>query len=257
VGILVRARKLDPRAPAAIAEWQTPGDPRRAITLDMLLRASSGLAWSETYEASPFASDVIAMLYRAGHRDMAAFAASKPLAHPVDTVWSYSSGSTLLVSRLVRQALGGGEPELRAFARRELFAPLGIASAVLEADASGTFVGSSYAWMTARDWARFGLLYLRDGVWDGQRLLPPGWVDYARTPTPTAPHGEYGAQFWLSTASSGAPRDLFHASGHDGQQVAIVPSRDLVVVRLAITPSDGRFDSEGFGGAVARCFSSD
>jgi len=261
VGILVREGKLDVRAPAAIAEWQAPGDPRRAITLDVLLRASSGLAWSETYEASPFESDVIAMLYRGGHRDMAAYAASKPLAHPVDTVWSYSSGTTLLVSRLVRQAVGGGEPEARAFAQRQLFGPLGITSAVLEADVSGTHVGSSYSWLTARDWARFGLLYLRDGVWDGKRILPEGWVDYTRTPTPAAPQGEYGAHFWLNAGGTGggpplpgAPRDLFHASGHDGQQVAIVPSRDLVVVRLGLTPSDGRFDSEGFGGAVAACF---
>jgi len=261
VGILVRDKKLDVRAPAAVLEWQAPDDPRRAITLDVLLRASSGLEWSETYEASPLQSDVIYMLYRGGHTDMAAYAASKPLAHPVDTVWSYSSGTTLVISRLVRQVVGGGEPELRAFAREALFGPLGMTSAVLEADASGTVVGSSYSWATARDWARFGLLYLRDGVWDGKRILPEGWVDYSRTPTPAAPHGEYGAHFWTNAGGPGggppmpdAPRDLFFASGHDGQLVAIVPSRDLVVVRLGLTPSDGRFDAEGYGGAVAGCF---
>jgi CubicO group peptidase (beta-lactamase class C family) len=138
-----------------------------------------------------------------------------------------------------------------------------MTSAAIEPDPSGTFVGSSYSYATARDWARFGLLYLRDGVWDGARLLPEGWVDYSRTPASAAPHGEYGAHFWLNAGvpergvarpDARAPADLFYASGHEGQVVAIVPSRDLVIVRLGLTPGDGRYDLDGFVAEVIAAF---
>jgi hypothetical protein len=263
VGLRVRDGRLDVRAPADVPAWRAPGDPRGAITPDVLLRASSGLAWSETYEEGPLRSSVIAMLFRRGHRDMAAFAAEPALAHPVDTQFAYSSGSSLVLSGLVRRTFGGDDAAYHAYPRRELFDPIGMRSALLEADASGTFVGSSYSWATARDWARFGLLYLRDGTWAGRRILPAGWVDYARTPTPTSPRGEYGAHFWLNAGWPGrgvpppdprAPRDLFYASGHDGQVVAIVPSRDLVIVRLGLTPGDGRYDLDGFVAEVANAF---
>jgi CubicO group peptidase (beta-lactamase class C family) len=263
VALRVRDGKLDLRAPADVPAWRGAGDPRGAITPDVLLRASSGLGWSETYEDGPLRSSVIAMLYRDGRRDMARFAAERTLAHPVDTHFSYSSGTTLILCGVLRRGFGGDDAAYRAFPRRALFEPLGMRSALLETDASGTFVGSSYSWATARDWARFGLLYLRDGVWDGARLLPAGWVDYTRTPTPTSPRGEYGAHFWLNAGwpergvappEPRAPRDLFYASGHDGQVVAIVPSRDLVVVRLGLTPSDGRYDLDGFVAAVANAF---
>ncbi len=262
-GILVGQGKLDVHARAEVPEWRDATDPRRAITLDQLLHASSGLRWSETYEASPFESDVIAMLYGAGHRDMAAFAAAKPLDHAPGTRWSYSSGTTLIVSGIVRRAVGGTLDDYHAFPRRALFERIGMESAVIEPDASGTFVGSSYSYATARDWARFGLLYLRDGVWDGARLLPEGWVDYSRTPAPAAPHGEYGAHFWLNAGvpergvprpDPRAPADLFYASGHEGQLVAIVPSRDLVIVRLGLTPDDGRYDLDGFVAEVIASF---
>ncbi len=261
-GILAGEQRLDLFAPADVPEWQSAGDPRAAITLDQLLRASSGLAWDESYEAGPFRSDVIAMLYRSGRHDMASFAASKPLAHPPDTRWSYSSGTTLIVSGILRRALGGSEDAVGRFARTALFDRIGMRSALLESDASGTAVGSSYSFASAHDWARFGLLHLRDGVWEGERLLPSGWVDYVRTPTPAAPHGEYGAHWWLNAGAAGggdppnrsAPRDLFYASGHDGQVVAVVPSRDLVLVRLGVTPGDGRYDLDAFVAEVIACF---
>ena len=184
------------------------------------------------------------MLYGTGRRDMAGYAASRALEAPPGSVWKYSSGTSVLLSAILRSMLDD-DAAYHAFPRRALFDRIGMRSALLEADAAGTFVGSSYGWATARDWARFGLLYLRDGVWNGDRVLPPGWVDYTRTPAPAAPRGEYGAHFWLNAGSSvgsvspplpRAPRDLFYASGHDGQCVSIVPSRDLVVVRLGLTP---------------------
>jgi len=264
VGLLVGEGRLDPWAPADVPAWRSPGDPRGAITVDVLLRASTGLSWTETYEEGPLRSSVIAMLYRGGRRDMAAFAADRPLAHPVDTRFAYSSGTTLILSGVIRRSFRGDDAAYHAFPRRALFDPLGMTSMLLEVDASGTFVGSSYSWATARDWARFGLLYLRDGAWNGRRLLPAGWVDATRTPTPTSERGEYGLHFWLNAGwpergvappDPRLPADAFYLSGHDGQVVAIVPSRDLVVVRLGLTPGDGRYDVDGFLADVVAAFS--
>lgn len=255
IGIAVRDGRLRLDAPADVPAWRSPGDPRHGITLLQLLRMSSGLEWNESYEGSPLDSDVISMLYGAGRRDMAAFAAGARLVDPPGTVFYYASGSSLLLSGVLRRALPGGDAAYHDFPRRELFEPIGMRSALLESDASGTFVASSYSWATALDWARFGYLYLRDGAWDGRRILPVGWVDLARTPAPASLEGEYGAHFWLNAGPPdgvrpppipGAPRDLFYASGHEGQLVGVVPSRDLVVVRLGLTPSDGRFDPEGW-----------
>jgi CubicO group peptidase (beta-lactamase class C family) len=261
-GILVRQGKLDLTAPAAVPEWSRAGDARQAITVDLLLRQSSGLLWNEVYESSPLNSNVIAMLYGRGHRDMAAFAAAQPLVHPPGAVWAYSSGTTLILQRILRSRIGS-DAEYHAFPRQALFDPIGMKSALIEPDAAGTFVGSSYSYATARDWARFGLLYLRDGSWKDTRILPEGWVDYTRTPAPAAPHGEYGAHFWLNAGAAErgapapdprAPTDLFYASGHDGQVIAIVPSRDLVIVRLGLTPQDGRYDVNGFVAEVTASF---
>lgn len=262
VGLLVGDGRLDLAAPTDVPAWRRQGDPRGAITLDQLLRASSGLAWNETYEAGPLRSSVIAMLYRGGRRDMPAFAAEVKLAHPPDTVWSYSSGTSLVISGIVRRALGGDSDTVLRYARARLFDPIGARSFVLERDAAGSWVGSSYSWATARDWARFGLLHLRDGTWNAARVLPEGWVDRVRTPTPTSERGEYGSHWWLNAGPPGggplpipgAPRDLFHASGHDGQSVAVVPSRDLVLVRLGLTPGDGRYDLDVAMAEMIACF---
>jgi hypothetical protein len=244
VGVLVGEGRLRVDAPPDVPAWRGGGDPRREITVDQLLRMSSGLDWTERYSVGIRPSDVIEMLYGRGHLDMAGYASGRGLEVPPGSVWKYSSGTSVLLSAILRSTLND-DAAYRAFPRRGLFDRIGMRSAVLEADAAGTFVGSSYGWATARDWARFGLLYLRDGVWNGDRVLPPGWVDYTRTPAPAAPRGEYGAHFWLNAGSSDgsappplprAPRDLLYASGHDGQCVSIVPSRDLVVVRLGITP---------------------
>jgi CubicO group peptidase (beta-lactamase class C family) len=195
VGILVRDGKLDIHAPAGVPEWSEAEDPRRGITLDQLLRMSSGLHFTEDYVDGE-SSDVIEMLFGSGRADTGAFAAELPLAHEPDTVWSYSSGTSNIVSRIAGDVVGRGEEYLE-FMRRELLEPLGMTSAIPKFDHAGNFIGSSFLFCTPRDFARFGFLYLRDGVWNGRRILPQGWVDYARTATPAADRGEYGAHFWL------------------------------------------------------------
>jgi CubicO group peptidase (beta-lactamase class C family) len=185
-----------------------------------------GLDFAENY-VDERASDVIDMLFQSGKADVAGFAEARPLAHRPGTVWNYSSGTSNVVSAIAGREVSGGAEGMLAFMRRELFDRLGMASAKPRFDEAGTFIGSSYVFARARDFARFGLLYLRDGVWEGERLLPEGWVDYARTPVAVS-DGRYGAHWWLALDGSG----IFHASGYRGQYVAIDPRRDLVVARL-------------------------
>lgn len=249
VGVLVQAGKLDIDAPAPVPQWKHETDARGAITLDQLLRMSSGLAFTEVYVPGSDASEMLFNQYSA-----AEFAASRPLAYAPDEHWSYSSGTTNIISRIIKDSVGGKLADYVRFTREHLFDRVGMNSIVLEADASGSFVGSSYTYASARDWARFGLLYLNDGVWQDQRILPPGWVDYSTTPTAKAPQGQYGAQFWLNAGNSkdindrafpSLPPDMYWASGFSGQSVFVIPSRELVVVRLGTT-LDGSWDKGQF-----------
>jgi CubicO group peptidase (beta-lactamase class C family) len=232
VGLLVRDGKLSPQAAADVPAWRAPDDPRAAVTLDSLLRMSSGLAWIEDY-VDAGRSDVIEMLFGRGKDDVAAYAASMPLAHAPDSVWCYSSGTSNLVASLAGQALGGGEAAMRAYLDRELFARLGMTTATPRFDAAGTWIGSSFVHASARDFARFGLLYLRDGVWENERVLPEGWVDRARTPTAHSA-GEYGAHWWLPVEGEG----MFSANGYQGQYVYVAPARDVVAVRLGVSTAE-------------------
>lgn len=241
-GLVARgAWRLD--APAPVPEWRSPGDPRGAITIDQLLRMSSGLEFSERYD-DPL-SDVNVMLWARG--DTGAFAAAKPLAHPPGTHWEYATGTTNILARAMRDRLG---EHYAAFPRRALFGPLGMASAVLEPDAAGTFVGSSFMYATARDWARLGLLFLADGTWNGERILPPEWARAAATPA--LPGSRFGAHWWLrlkrpqGAAPVALPADVFHAGGHAGQYVTVVPSRALVIVRLGHSVPGDAWDQEAF-----------
>ncbi len=242
VGALVLEGRLDPNAPAPVPEWRDPGDPRGAITLDQLLRQSSGLAFDETYGA---VNDVSRMLFT--RPETGAFAAAFPLAGPPESRWAYSSGTSNIVARIVRDAFDGDLAAMVRYANDRLFDPAGMTSALFEPDASGSFVGSSFVFMTARDWARFAELFRRDGVWDGRRLLPEGWVRYAVTPTPEAPAGSYGAHWWLNAGAPddparrpwpGLPAEAYAARGHSGQWALVVPSARLVVVRLGLTVPD-------------------
>jgi CubicO group peptidase (beta-lactamase class C family) len=241
VGILLGDGKLDINAPAAVPEWQGEGDDRAAITLDQLLRMSSGLKFQEEYSST--SSDVVRMLYELP--DAAAFAASMPLEAEPDTKWHYSSGTTNIISRIVREAIGGDQEDYYSFVRQRLFDPLGMTRATMEADASGTLIGSSFMYCTPRDWARFGQFIMQGGVWNDERILPEGWVDYMITPTPGAPKGEYGAQTWLNAGAPdnpgdrqfiAGPTDLIFLSGFDGQGVFVIPSRKTVIVRMGLTP---------------------
>jgi CubicO group peptidase (beta-lactamase class C family) len=246
--ILVRDGKLDVDKPGLFAEWQGEGDPRAGITLDHLLRMTSGLDFDAPH--GRILSDVRKMLFRKG--DAARYARARPSIAPPGESWIYGSGSSILVSELIRRASGEGHAERFNFPRRALFAPLGMASAVLEPDAAGTFLAAAFAYASARDWARFGLFLLRDGVWEGRRILPQGWLRYSVTPTDVS-DGQYGAHFWRRvpgflrpyyTPRRSLPDDGFYMLGHDGQMVAMIPSRDLVVVRLGLSRRRNAWDPD-------------
>ncbi|MGB5748253.1 MAG: serine hydrolase [Desulfobacterales bacterium] len=260
VGILVRQNRLDIMKPAPVPEWQNEGDARKKITIDQLLRMSSGLKFGEVY--LPL-YDVTYMLY--GSHDFAAYAAARPLETEPDTKWYYSSGTANIVARIVRQAIEKEDDYYYRFIYDELFDKIGMYSALIEPDSSGTFVGSSYTFATPRDWARFGLLYLQDGVWQGERMFPEGWVKYTTTPTPKAPRGEYGAHTWLNAGSAsdpedrrwpGAPRDAFAALGFQEQKVIVIPSRKLVLVRFGATSDRQTWNTDEFIKNILACLPS-
>jgi CubicO group peptidase (beta-lactamase class C family) len=239
VGILVRQGTLDLAASAPVPAWQRDGDPRHRLTLDHLLHMTSGLA-NEDDTADPASSVAVAMLFGDRSAKMAEYAASLPLSHEPGTYWAYSTATSMIVADIVQRAVGGGKDDMLRFMRAELFDRIGMRSAVPEFDAGGTFMGGGFLYATARDYARFGYLYLRGGVWDGTAVLPPGWVDYTRTPAHAANNGVYGANFWLNLTPAsdqfkilpGGPESAFAANGNDGQVILIVPTHDLVVVRL-------------------------
>lgn len=253
VGILARDGKLSAASIAPSLRWQSDGDAGDAVSMDQLLRMSSGLPLDEGMGPG------LAQRMWFVESDKAAFAAKTPLASPPGTAWAYSNLGYELASRIVADTIGGGPPEIAAFARRELFAPLGMQHALIEFDGAGTPSGSNAMFATAREWAKFGLLYLNDGVVDGRRVLPEGWVKYSTTPTLGM---GYGAGFWLNTTDRampvwggrpwgmpGAPRDAYFARGYLGQYIVIVPSENLVVVRFGASHIRGG-DIEGVGALV-------
>lgn len=228
-GILVKEGKLDINKPADIPEWQN--DDRKAITPNSLMQMQSGLKWNEDYGNR---SDVTVMLYC--EDNFAKFAYDQPLAYPPGSKWYYSSGSANVVSYLIRRAIGNDADYYR-FAQTQLFYKIGMPDAVLEVDPSGTQVGSSYIFATSRDFARFGLLYLQDGTFNGQRILPEGWVKYTTTPAQDS-KGQYGSLFWLNQSKvfPSAPDDMFFCDGYNGQYIFTIPSKDLIVVVLGYSP---------------------
>merc|ERR1712137_597941 len=249
IGLRVQEQKMSLTDSHLFPEWE--GDERSQITLDQLLRASSGLEFQETND--PW-SDVSGMLFRSS--DYIKFAASKPLKHKPDTVWSYSSGTTNILSKLLRDSFknDGGDAAYWNFSKN-FFNQLGMESMVLDTDAHGNYVGSSFSHATARDWARFGLFAMNRGNWMGKQILEEKWFDYALNPTPTSQRGEYGAQWWLNAGSKedpsnrpypNLPTDAFFAQGYMGQTVAVIPSKKLVVVRLGATSTDSVWNIEGF-----------
>lgn len=230
VGIMVRNGDMDIYQPSQIAAWS--GDERASITVNDLMQMQSGLEWNEDYGNR---SDVTLMLHL--ESDFASFAYNKPSAFPAGKHWYYSSGTTNIVSYILRQQFED-DSDYYAFPHRELFYPLGITDAIFEVDPSGTMVGSSYLYMTARDYARFALLYLQDGIYNGERLLPEGWVDYTVAPASASSSG-YGSFFWLNGAGAipSGPQDMYMCIGHDGQRIFILPSQDLAIVVLGYSPN--------------------
>jgi CubicO group peptidase (beta-lactamase class C family) len=247
------------------------GDARAAISWRQWLTMTDGLAYAESGVKDLQANDVAQMMYGPGRFDVVGYVLNLPVAHPPGTRWNYSTAGFHMIADALARVIGAGEctlegqrrnaaslspmtacasPRERKFnewAQGALFGPLGM-DAEIEFDAAGTFLGGSLVFASARDWAKFGLLYLRDGVWNGTRLLPEGWVNFARAPGPDANVNVYGAGFWITPptgspirpaghASPLPPEDSFSAQGREGQVVWIVPSRDLVIVRLGLMPS--------------------
>jgi len=228
VGILVGDGRLELDAPADVPRWrERDDDPRAAITLEHLLTMRDGLDFVEDY-VDDRVSDTIQMLFGDGKDDVAAYAASRPLLHEPDTHFNYSSGTSNIVAAVAARAVGGGDAFV-SFMHERLFAPIGMQSAEPRQDAAGTFIGSSYVYATARDFARFGRLYLHDGAWDGTRVLPEGWVAHGRRVRSVDPEdGPYGAHWWVV----GDEWDSFRAAGYEGQSILVCPPLDTVVVRL-------------------------
>ncbi|MEJ7583717.1 MAG: serine hydrolase [Acidimicrobiales bacterium] len=257
VGVLVARGEVALDAPAPVPLWEDPVDPRHDITWDHLLTMRAGLAWEEEYYeyAADRVPDVITMLYGDGRGDMAAFAAGFPLQHEPgsDAAYCYSSGTSNVISGCVGRVVGGGEAGMRAFLVGDLFGPTGMVSAEPSFDRAGTFVASSFVDATALDFARFGLLYLRDGVWDGRRILPEGWVDHARLPRSPDEHFFHGAHWW----TNGDHRGSFAADGFEGQRIYLLPDRDLVIVRLGKTHTDHSQTMDAHLMEVADCFASE
>lgn len=256
LGVLVRQGRLRVDQPVNAPEWRGAGDPRAPITIEDLLRMRSGLDIEES--ASGF-SPVGRMEYL--YDDMAGYASQQPLRRPIGREWDYTSGNTLILDRLLGQTVGGGAKGMRDFAEQQLLEPAHLSKLTMEFDGSGVFFGSSYVYAPARTYARFGQLYLHDGVAaNGQRILPEGWVAWSRRST----LGEsYGAGFWTNDGPShfaawrvarGFPKDGFFASGFLGERIYIAPSEHLVVVRFGYSrpPDFGIEDDMALIAAVVR-----
>jgi CubicO group peptidase (beta-lactamase class C family) len=236
-GILQKQGKYDIYKPAPIAEWQN--DSRKMITTNDLLHMNSGLEWEENYSTI---CDATKMLFMS--EDMSRAQLVKPAAFKPDTHWNYSSGTTNLLSGILRQQFQTHQ-EYLDFWYSALIDKIGMNSMVIETDMAGNYVGSSYGWATTRDWSKFGLLYLHKGNWNGEQVLDESWVKYSAKPTNTS-EGKYGAQFWLNAGGKfpDVPREMYYCSGFQGQMVAIIPSLDLVIVRMGLK-EDPEFDFNG------------
>lgn len=247
IGILINEGNfsLDDRAP--IEEWSDPEDPRHEITIAHLLRMSSGLKFNkyETYEDF-FSNDNNHNFVHFGAVNVFNYVTAPPQEFPPNTVWRYRNCDVLSLGKIIKQTVQARGEEYLTFPQRVLFDRIGIRNIVLEPDPWGNFISTGYDHGTARDWARLGQLHLQDGVWNGDRILPEGWVDFVRTPAPAAPEDHYGGFFWLNAGNRfpAIPNDAYWADGARGQFTMIIPSRNAVIVRLGHSldaPSFGRY----------------
>jgi len=229
VGMMVKDSLLKLSNNNLFEGWNADG--RKKISLNDLLHMESGLEWEEVYSEISTATN---MLYNS--EDNGGLAMNQPLEFDPGTYWEYSSGTSNIISKYLRNQFTNYDDYLR-FPHKRIFEKLNMANTTMEVDESGGYIGSSYCYATTRDWARFGTFYLRDGVWNGERLLPEGWVDYTKTPAKTS-DGRYGAHFWTNAGSKyykDAPLDMYSANGYEGQRVFIIPSKDLVIVRMGLS----------------------
>lgn len=230
-GVLQHQGKINIADAAPIAEWQN--DDRKNITINDLLHMNSGLEWDENYNEI---SDVTKMLFL--ERNMAKQQAKKQFVGNTNETWNYSSGTSNLLSGVIRSTFDKHQDYLDYW-YTNFIDKIGMNSMVIETDMAGNYVGSSYAWATPRDWAKFGLLYLNNGNWNGQQLFTKDWVDYITTPTKGS-NGTYGGHFWLNAEGKfpDVPKNMFYASGYQGQFVFVFPDQDLVVVRMGLAHID-------------------
>lgn len=247
IGIAARDGLLDIEAPAPIPEWQYKNDPRQAITLRHLMWMSSGL-YSE-------GNNTNAVYF--GGQDVVSGATGTPLETEPGERWKYANNDTLLLLRALRHVLDNDLDYLR-YPYDKLFHKLGMYHTRMETDHAGNFIGSSQVYTTARDLARFGLLYLNDGMWGGERLLPEGWTEFVAEPAPARPlkDGElgYGAQFWLMGTLDGVPAGTYTSAGNKGQYSTIIPEHNMVVVRTGVDPQGIRWDHGHFIAEVVKHF---
>jgi CubicO group peptidase (beta-lactamase class C family) len=230
-GIMQTQGKINVFDKAPIEEWQN--DYRKEITINNLLQMNSGLEWDEDYNTI---SDVSKMLFL--EKDMTKIQAKKQFVGKPNQTWNYSSGTSNLLSGILRNTFKTHQ-EYLDYWYTEFIDKIGMSSMVIETDMNGNYVGSSYAWATPRDWAKFGLLYLNKGAWNGEQLFNPSWVDYITTPT-NGSEGTYGGHFWLNAEGQfpDVPKNMFYASGYQGQFVFVFPDQDLVVVRMGLSHID-------------------
>ncbi|KOY51812.1 serine hydrolase domain-containing protein [Polaribacter dokdonensis] len=227
-GILEHQNKINVQEKAPIEAWKD--DDRSKITIHNLLQMNSGLAWDENYDKI---SDATKMLFL--ERDMTKTQVYKEFAGKPNESWNYSSGTTNLLSGILRNEFNTHQ-EYLDFWYTQLIDKIGMNSMLIETDLEGNYVGSSYAWATPRDWAKLGLLYLKNGNWLGEQIFTKKWVDYATTPTPSS-NGWYGAQIWLNAGNRypSAPSNMYFFSGYQGQNVFILPNENLVIVRMGLS----------------------
>ncbi|MCK5846813.1 MAG: serine hydrolase [Bacteroidales bacterium] len=247
VGMLVKEGKLDIDNAAPIKEWKN--DERKNITLKNLLQMNSGLKWVEDYGDI---SEATIMLYDKG--DLGKYALSQPLDNKPNTDWCYSSGTSNILQEIIKRQFDTKQ-KYWDWAYREFFKRIDMNSTIMETDAAGTFIGSSYTYAPARDWARFGLLYLQNGVWFGDTIVDKSWVKFTQDVAPNS-EGKYGAQFWLNQNGHevpDAPRDTYFADGYQGQRIYIIPSKKLVIVRFGISKK-GEFDYNKFVTEIVSAF---
>jgi CubicO group peptidase (beta-lactamase class C family) len=230
-GVLEYQNKIDVMQKAPIESWQN--DERKHITIHNLLQMNSGLEWDEDYGTI---SDATTMLFL--ERDMTKLPEEKELTGKINASWNYSSGTSNILSGILRKQFLTHQ-EYLDFWYTDFIDKIGMNSMLVETDLAGNYVASSYSWATARDWAKFGLLYLYNGNWNGTQLFDKSWVDYITTPTPTS-NGTYGAQFWLNAEGKfpNVPKNLFYADGYQGQRVYVLPDQELVIVRFGLENFD-------------------